>query len=466
MPCLVPLRGLNTLISTIWILLLLTISPSINTFFGSVEASVTFNSTSYSTPVVAAPSHDAATCLAALFCIGETPVRVSKNAQLNASVGTVLLPHHVSTGVRDLKDCHEDIKHILEAQSHSILQVDTFTRPPRGRRCQPLRVVKITFDSRALPPSIILAGARCSVQEYIPSPRLCNKCWKFGYGVLKCTSTVYLCPLCGDNSHSKSECTSPQARCLNCGEAHPTFSRSCMHYKLEKAVLNLKHRVRLSFPEARRQVRRLTPFAGISYARVLRSTSPRPSRLPQSHNRFQALNPTTPTTSSLIPLPPVLDSLSPGSPSGDFSPFLSSPPYLLCLLPYLLPLFLPYLLPLFLPDPPPSLLTLHATCLSRLISIILPAIFVLFALVPLLLLRPLSLSPGTLLLERLSIRVRNVSLAPLQRVRRFRFLPHPLPLTLSLHPLPIQWSNPLCLIWRFLPPPIPSLLLPFLRCTP
>ncbi|XP_069183005.1 uncharacterized protein [Procambarus clarkii] len=282
----------------------------------SVDASITFNPTRLGTRVVAAPSQDAASRLAALSCLGETPVRVSKNVQLNASVGTILLPPHVATGVRDLRDCHDDIRHILAAQGHSILQVDTFTRPPRGSRRQPLRVVKITFDGRTLPPSVILAGARCSVQEYIPSPRLCNKCWRFGHGALRCSGTVSLCPLCGGEGHSKSECASPQARCLNCGEAHPTFSRACVHYKLEAAVLNLKHRERLSFPEARRQVRRLPPYANISYARVLRSSSPRPSRLPQTHNRFQALDPDAPTAPSSVPLGSLPKDPPPGPLSG------------------------------------------------------------------------------------------------------------------------------------------------------
>ncbi|XP_069170839.1 uncharacterized protein [Procambarus clarkii] len=282
----------------------------------SVDASITFNPTRLSTRVVAAPSQDAASLLAALSCLGETPVWVSKNAQLNASVGTILLPPHVATGVRDLRDCHDDIRHILAAQGHSILQVDTFTRPPRGSRRQPLRVVKMTFDGRTLPPSVILAGARCSIQEYIPSPRLCNKCWRFGHGALRCSRTVSLCPLCGGEGHSKSECTSPQARCLNCGEAHPTFSRACVHYKLEAAVLNLKHRERLSFPEARRQVRRLPPYANISYAHVLRSSSPRPSHLPQTHNRFRALDPDTPTAPSSVPMSFVPKDPPPGPLSG------------------------------------------------------------------------------------------------------------------------------------------------------
>ncbi|XP_069179977.1 uncharacterized protein [Procambarus clarkii] len=288
----------------------------------SVDACVTFNPTRLGTRVVAAPSQDAASRLAALSCLGEIPVRVSKNVQMNSSVGTILLPPHVATGVRNLQDCRDDIRHILDAQGHSVLQVDSFTRPPRGRRRQPLRVVKITFDGRTLPSSVILAGARCSVQEYIPSPRLCNKCWRFGHGALRCSGTVSLCPLCGSEGHSKSECTSPQARCLNCGEAHPTFSRACVHYKLEAAVLNLKHRERLSFPEARRQVRRLPPYTNISYARVLRSSSPRPSPLPQTLNRFRALDPDTPTAPSSVPL----SSFPRGPPPGPLSgvPLLST----------------------------------------------------------------------------------------------------------------------------------------------
>lgn len=135
-----------------------------------MDTFVTFNPTRTGTCFVAAPSQEAADHLASLSCIGETRVWISKNAQLNASIGTVILPHHVATGDRELKDYPEDIKYILEATGITYLQIDTFTRPSRSYRRQPLRIVKTTFDSRSLPSSIILAGAKCSVQECIPSP--------------------------------------------------------------------------------------------------------------------------------------------------------------------------------------------------------------------------------------------------------------------------------------------------------
>lgn len=81
----------------------------------SVDAAVTFNPIRFGTHVIAAASQDAAAHLAALSSIRETPLLVTKNARLNASISTVILLHHVATGVGDLKDCHVDIKHILEA---------------------------------------------------------------------------------------------------------------------------------------------------------------------------------------------------------------------------------------------------------------------------------------------------------------------------------------------------------------
>ncbi|XP_069159411.1 uncharacterized protein [Procambarus clarkii] len=119
--------------------------------------------------------------------------------------------------------------------------------------------------------------------------------------------------MCGGEGHSKLECTSAQAYCLNCSEAHPIFSCTCIRYKLVATVLNLKHRDRLSFPEARRQVHRLPSFAGFSYASVVRSSSPRPSRLPQSHNHFHALDQDTPTTTSPVSHRSVPEGPSPGS---------------------------------------------------------------------------------------------------------------------------------------------------------
>ncbi|XP_069158732.1 uncharacterized protein [Procambarus clarkii] len=85
---------------------------------------------------------------------------------------------------------------------------------------------------------------------------------------------------------------------------------------LEVAILNLKHRERLSFPEASRQVRRLPPYVNVSYARVLRSSSPCPSHLPPSHNRFRALDPDTLTAISSVPLSSVPKGPPHGSQSG------------------------------------------------------------------------------------------------------------------------------------------------------
>ncbi|XP_069165229.1 uncharacterized protein [Procambarus clarkii] len=276
----------------------------------SVDASVTLKSTSYGTRVVAAPSKDAGTRLAALSCIGESRVRVSTNARLNASVGSVLLPHHVATSVRDLNDWHEGIKHILEAQGHSVLQVDTFTRPPPP----PVVVAVSPFELRKSPlivgpfrPLLLLLVADAQFRSTFPL--LDYAISVASSGMVSCNAPVLcICALCVGTIVIVSRWTSLQTRCLNCGEAHPTFWRACMDYKLEEAVLNLKHRDRDLF--LKRDAKFVvSPLSRASPTLACCSTSPRPSRLSQSHNRFQALNQTTPTTTSPIPLPPVPDGL-------------------------------------------------------------------------------------------------------------------------------------------------------------
>ncbi|XP_069195409.1 F-box DNA helicase 1-like [Procambarus clarkii] len=70
----------------------------------SVDAFITFNLTRFGTHVIAAAPQNAASRLATLSCLGETPVRVAKNAQLNAGVGTILLLPQV-TDVIELCYC-------------------------------------------------------------------------------------------------------------------------------------------------------------------------------------------------------------------------------------------------------------------------------------------------------------------------------------------------------------------------
>lgn len=133
MPYLVLVHGLNILISICHLECTLADELSLHKHLVDwVYASVTFNPTHFGT-YVAAPQ-DAGTFLTALSSIREIPVRMSKNVRLNANIDTVVLPHHVATGVKDLKDCHKDIKHVLETEGHSVLKVDMLTRPPCGRR--------------------------------------------------------------------------------------------------------------------------------------------------------------------------------------------------------------------------------------------------------------------------------------------------------------------------------------------
>ena len=80
-------------------------------------------------------------------------------------------------------------------QGCEIRNIITYTRPPRGNRRYPLRIAKIAFEGRVLPSTVVIGGQQLSVREYIPAPRQCMKCWKYGHGDKYCKADMHVCPL-------------------------------------------------------------------------------------------------------------------------------------------------------------------------------------------------------------------------------------------------------------------------------
>ena len=107
----------------------------------------------------------------------DLPVR--KNETLNVCHGTVIVPNMIETGNTDFAECSEKIKSNIKIQGHEIKSVYTYVRPARGRRKYPLRIAKIAFEGRNLPETVVVAGQRLSVREFVPPPRQCAKCRKF-----------------------------------------------------------------------------------------------------------------------------------------------------------------------------------------------------------------------------------------------------------------------------------------------
>ncbi|GBM13186.1 hypothetical protein AVEN_228227-1 [Araneus ventricosus] len=107
---------------------------------------------------------------------------------------------------------------------------------------------------------------RCPVWSYIPNPLRCYKCHRFGHSKPNCRGTL-TCARCAVAGHESNDCTAKE-KCVNCKEDHPSFSRSCPSWKMEKEVVTLKFKNNISYPEARNLVKARISPAG--YASVLK----------------------------------------------------------------------------------------------------------------------------------------------------------------------------------------------------
>ncbi|GBM80011.1 hypothetical protein AVEN_203776-1 [Araneus ventricosus] len=104
---------------------------------------------------------------------------------------------------------------------------------------------------------------RLSVRTYIPNPLRCFKRQRFGHSKTSCRRTL-TCARCAEVGHDSSQCTDAE-KCVNCKDAHTSFSRNCSAWKLEKEIITTKIKNQISYPEARKVVKSMTPTPGNSY---------------------------------------------------------------------------------------------------------------------------------------------------------------------------------------------------------
>ncbi|GBO08445.1 hypothetical protein AVEN_220337-1 [Araneus ventricosus] len=130
----------------------------------------------------------------------------------------------------------------------------------------------LTFNTPRLPEYIKAGYVLCSVRPYIPNPLRCFKCQRFGHSKINCRWTL-ICARCAVAGHESTGCTAVE-KCVNCQGNHTSFSRSCPKWELEKEIVTTKFKNNISFPEARRLVKALTPIEGKSYASVVDKNHP------------------------------------------------------------------------------------------------------------------------------------------------------------------------------------------------
>lgn len=116
----------------------------------------------------------------------------------------------------------------------------------------PTKHLIVTFASSVLPETLETGYTKVRVRPYIPNPRRCFKCQRYGHGSQSCRGRQ-TCAKCGDHDHPSDDCDGA-LHCSNCDGGHAAYSRACPTWQKEKDIITLKVKENISFQEARKRV--------------------------------------------------------------------------------------------------------------------------------------------------------------------------------------------------------------------
>ena len=133
--------------------------------------------------------------------------------------------------------------------------VSVFRWPLRVGAIQITEKLILTFKGKTLPDKVPIGFEWCRVSPYIPLPRRCYQCHKYGHLSHSCTRKP-ICGNCGSQTHIHSKdnpCTLSPC-CVNCNGNHAAFDRCCPKWAIEYELQKLKITKNVSFPVARKLI--------------------------------------------------------------------------------------------------------------------------------------------------------------------------------------------------------------------
>ena len=228
--------------------------------------------------LVRASSRSQSQILTSLSHLGEIPIVSKPDDVRNTSKGTIYAPDFSS-------DSSEAI--LAHLRKRNVPISDVYRFPPRKENpSTPNPRLLLTFSVPFPPTNVKLGFTKHTVRTYVPFPRRCFKCQKFGHPQKYCRSLQAICPRCGSSLHLSCEKHPPC--CPNCKGPHSASSAECPSFILEKEILELNALQKLDRREVTRRARdKLSlPF---SYAAVANpsAAAPSTSRHPHKNSSLQ-----------------------------------------------------------------------------------------------------------------------------------------------------------------------------------
>ena len=158
---------------------------------------------------------------------------------------------------------------LKEFESQKVVDVKQMKKKIDGV-LTPIPTYILTFDLLRLPQKIKAAWLNLDVRPYIPVPRRCYYCQRFGHVSNSCRRKLKgdtsICNNCGNEEHGV--CSNP-FYCINCTEGHPASSKVCDRYILEREIQVVRTKEHISFAEAKKKVLSQYIRPGVSFASVM-----------------------------------------------------------------------------------------------------------------------------------------------------------------------------------------------------
>ncbi|XP_049516585.1 uncharacterized protein LOC125942457 [Dermacentor silvarum] len=229
--------------------------------------------------------------LSELTSIGDATVTISAHRTLNTSRGVISEEDFLGLSDEELLEGFQE-QNVTKVQRIVIRRNDQEI---------PTKHVILTFGTSEMPTSLNAGYVKVNVRPYIPNPRRCFKCQRFGHASHACRGQT-TCAKCSSNEHQSDNCTS-SLHCVNCKGDHAAYSRSCPCWKKEKEVIALTVKEKISFYEARK---RLSYLSRRSYAEVTQvgAASQRPRESCGPTHSGPAVTPPAPVVEAVSAAPP------------------------------------------------------------------------------------------------------------------------------------------------------------------